>query len=73
MECDYTRKDETNICNRQDQSVLNILMRNMEYQLYEKGFKIIGRENGQHPINDRPSRHLVVRCQKPKGNEKLSC
>jgi hypothetical protein len=67
-----SRKQETGVCNRQDQSVFSILTYNLEQQYRRYGYKPIPTDDQNHPNNNK-QRHRSERGQKLRGDYDLSC
>ncbi|KAI6182108.1 hypothetical protein M3Y97_00344800 [Aphelenchoides bicaudatus] len=70
--CDISRKAESGICNRQDQSVLSILTYNLENKNKRQGFRTIATDDPKHPNNNK-QRHTTERGQSLSKKANLSC
>jgi hypothetical protein len=73
LSCGSDNRDQESVCHRQDQSVFNVLVYNLELQLLRYGFPTLTHGHLEHPKNTK-QRHQTRRFQQlTTGDAKLSC
>ena len=56
------RRNELAVCHRHNQSLLNILVYNLQLEMRREGARIVGHDDAEHPKNTR-QRHETRRAQ----------